>query len=121
MVFAVPGGPSSNICPPAKSAISIRSIVSACPVIALPISFLIRTAAAFTSSMFTDPPRDPVVQLLCCFLHVVFTRCGSCVAQPPGESSGLALVAAIEPLIERLPLEILGCAEQRCRTAAHQR
>src|SRR5438445_7953402 len=121
MVLAVPGGPSSKMCPPANNAVSIRSTVSRCPVIAFATSSLIAVARAFTSSTFTEPPCRPVMQLLCCFMHL---------SQLPGFARGLeaaaealsfASVAGIEPAVECFARQALRRAEQCTGTCTHQR
>src|SRR5438132_9961915 len=121
MVLAVPGGPSSKMCPPANNAVSIRSTVSRCPVIAFATSSLIAVARAFTSSTFTEPPCRPVMQLLCCFMHL---------SQLPGFVRGLeataealsfAAIAGIEPAVECLARQALRRAEQCTGTGTHQR
>src|SRR5690348_4935888 len=62
-VFAVPGGPSSRICPPQKSAVSIRSKVSACPMIARETSLRSVSAMDLTSLTCMNDPFPPAEEL----------------------------------------------------------
>src|SRR5580700_2691832 len=63
-VLAVPGGPSRRMCPPAKSAVSIRSTVSAWPTIALATSARMASARARTSATFTGHLQSPLIESL---------------------------------------------------------
>src|SRR5215510_1752313 len=61
-VFAVPGGPSSRIWPPEKSATSMRLSVSDCPMIALATSPRMRSASARTRSRVMNHIPSPTVE-----------------------------------------------------------